>query len=201
MYTFHLLPFSLCVPASTRTWEDRRLELHGTRRGHYIRKYLETRHMSGRNNCHRHHPEIPHSDFPRVKSGQRLLQRLGPESLNSGNGVGRLAVEAWWEGAGGTDTVGKRCHSRCFHSLCLSHCQPLPTFWVVHLHAQSHLNISWSPGKVLFSLFLTLFLQSDWVALNKKSITSMFILRTGFKTWVNPERKLFCCGSSRMRGL
>lgn len=62
--------------------------------------------MSGRNNCHRHHPELPHSDFPRVKSGQRLLQRLGPESLNAGNGVGRLAVEAWREGAGGTDTVG-----------------------------------------------------------------------------------------------
>lgn len=92
--------------------------------------------MSGRNNCHRHHPELPHSDFPRVKSGQRLLQRLGPESLNAGNGVGRLAVEAWREGAGGTDTVGKRCHSRCFHSLsaCLIASLSQLSEWYIYMH-------------------------------------------------------------------
>ena len=81
-----LFSFCLSLPASFRTEEDRRVELcYRAGRGHRSREAghrLETRHQSGRGDGHRRHHQLPHSDFPRVASGQRLLQRLGAGGLN-----------------------------------------------------------------------------------------------------------------------
>ncbi|XP_055360164.1 chromobox protein homolog 2 isoform X3 [Betta splendens] len=61
---------------------DRQVELCcWTRRDHRVRdakQFLATDHRFGRGDSHRHLPQLSHSDFQRVKSGQRLLQGLGP---------------------------------------------------------------------------------------------------------------------------
>lgn len=123
-------------------------------RGHRSREAghrLETRHRTGRGDGHGRHHQRPHSDFPRVESGQRLLQRVGPGGLNGD-------VKWGWGLVGGEGTAGKRvggtgfsvCElwSRvsvgvsfplCNFSLCSSTCQILPVWSVVRLHAQSHL--------------------------------------------------------------
>ena len=82
------LPFlSLSMsPPSLRTREDGPPELrHRPGRGHRCiweaGQPLEARPQTGGGDGHGRHPQRPHSDFPRVEGGQRLLQTLEPGGL------------------------------------------------------------------------------------------------------------------------
>lgn len=144
----------LPLPATFRTEEDRWVELcYWTGRGQCSREAghrLETHHRCGRGDGHRRHHQLPHSDFPRVASGQRLLQRLGPGGLNgvkwgSVGGEGRARRER--VGGAGLSvcdlwlrvSIGVS-FPLCNLSLCSSTWQILPVWSVVRLHAQSWKN-------------------------------------------------------------
>lgn len=145
------------VPASSRTREDRRMEpCHRTRRGHRVRQVgrrLEARHPSGGGDSHRHHPQLPHGDFPRVEGGQGLFQRLGS------GGLQRHEVGVAWQGGLCRKELEAPAQSQwvwmvvedqewCVFISSLQPLTPLVPLWklfpvrsVVCLHAQSQLDV------------------------------------------------------------
>lgn len=151
-------PSSLHVPVSPRTGEDRRVELRYRNRWcHRIReagqRRLEACRWSGGGDRHRRHPQLPHSDFPRVQNGQRFLQRLGPGGLIVWWSLCRVVV------GGGAVCLVFGGQGWCFHSLSLtSYFQPGE--WYVYMHRVTELQF------MLYLGWVVQLASSTWVAFN-----------------------------------